>query len=142
MVIFTAEPCSVTALIGTRAGAQVFSRGGLSVEAERAVTQLLEEHEVLCDLFLPSQLHPFDVAMLAESLTVTKRLLVVEEGQGVAGFGAEVLAQLAERTALAGVRAARLSAAPWPIPSARPLERASLPQSESILEKALEVLRG
>ncbi len=116
--------------------------GGLSVEAERAVLHVLEEDELLVDLFLPTQLYPFDATFLAESLMQTRRLVVAEEGQGFAGLGSEILAQVAELALPHAVRVARVSAAPVPIPSARPLEAQALPTAESIIQKIREVTRG
>jgi pyruvate/2-oxoglutarate/acetoin dehydrogenase E1 component len=97
---------------------------------------------VLVDLFLPSQLYPFDAGVLEESLALTGRLVVVEEGQGFAGFASEVLAQVAERPHAGRVASARVCAAPRPIPSARPLEAESLPTAATIVKRVLEVLHG
>ena len=116
--------------------------GGISVEAERAQALLFEEHEVLVDLFLPTSLYPFDASVLEESLARTGRLVVAEEGQGFASLGAEILAQIAERSSVAPVRCARVHAAARPIPSARPLEAECLPDAAVIVQRVLEVLRG
>lgn len=116
--------------------------GGISVEAERAQAILFEEHEVLVDLFLPTALYPFDAGVLEESLAVTGRLVVAEEGQGFASLSSEILAQVAERSNPVRVVCARVHAAPRPIPSARPLEAQCLPDAATIVERVLEVLRG
>lgn len=116
--------------------------GGISVEAERALSILFEEHEVLVDLFLPTALYPFDVSVLEESLAMTGRLVVAEEGQGFASLSSEILAQVAERAHAAHVVCARVHALPRPIPSSRPLETQCLPNAVAIVERVLEVLRG
>jgi len=120
----------------------ILAIGGTSVDAERAVHVLFEEHEILAELFLPAQLYPLDVAFLEESLAASRRLLVVEEGQGFAGLGSEILAQVAERPSLAGTACARVFAAPHPIPSSRPLEAECLPGADHVVRKALEVCHG
>jgi 2-oxoisovalerate dehydrogenase E1 component len=116
--------------------------GGMSVEAEEAARVLFEEHEVLADVFLPAQLYPLDAGFLRESLAETRALVVAEEGQGFAALGSELLAQVAEMRDLAPVRCGRVSAAPCPIPGARPLEAACLPDAAAIITRVLEVLRG
>ncbi len=116
--------------------------GGISVEAERAQAILFEEHEVLVDLFLPTLLYPFDATVLDDSLAVTSRLVVAEEGQGFAALGSEILAQVAERPRASRVTCARVHAAARPIPAARPLEAQCLPEAAAIVESVLEVLRG
>lgn len=119
----------------------VLAIGGIAVEAEQALTALFDEHEVLVDLFLPTAIYPFDIHVLRESLAVTGRLLVIEEGQGFAGIGSEILAQVAEQSWERPVRCARVYAAASPIPSARPLEAACLPGAAAIVRRVLEVLR-
>jgi 2-oxoisovalerate dehydrogenase E1 component len=68
-------------------------------------------------------------------------LLVIEEGQGFAGFGGELIARLAEESSAPAVMR-RLSAAPQPIPSSRQLEQLALPNRETIVQAALGVLNG
>jgi len=92
------------------------------------------------ELSLP--LYPFDVEFLRESLSGTGRLLVVEEGQGFVSMSGEILAQVAERADMKGVSSGRVTAAPVPIPSARPLESECLPDVEAIVARALEIVGG
>ncbi len=115
--------------------------GGLSIDAEQAVMKLFEEDEIAADLFLPSQLYPFSVSTIADSLAQTKRLLVVEEGQGFVSFSSELIAQAAERFGHLGLICRRCTAAPVAIPAARPLEKLVLPGVDHILAKAKEVVR-
>ena len=105
-----------------------------------AVLRLFEEEEIAADLFLPTRMYPFEIDHLAESLETTRRLIVVEEGQGFAGLGSEVLAQVSERLGHLGVHCRRLSAAPVPIPAARPLEEKCLPGTDAIFERVMEVM--
>ena len=117
----------------------VLAFGGAGLEAEEALKQLAEQEEIRIDLFLPTRLYPFDLAALFPSLRQTRRLLVVEEGQGFVSLGGEVLAQLAEAGLTPPVTCRRLAAAAHPIPSARPLESQSLPGAEAIAAAALEL---
>ena len=52
--------------------------------------------EVSVEVFDPRSIYPFDWAALAESLDRTGRLVVFDDGNRYAGFGAEVLATAAE----------------------------------------------
>lgn len=116
--------------------------GGMSLEAEQAVLKLFDEEELLVDLFLPSQLYPFDVAVLQESLSATRRLLVVEEGQGFVSLSSEILAQVAERYSHLCVHCRRVTAVATPIPAARPMEAKCLPGIDAIVAASREVLRA
>jgi len=129
-------------LTGERTDLTLLAYGGMVLDAEEAVRRLFVEHDVAAELIVPLSLHPFDPAPLTEAVRRSGRLLVVEEGQGFAGFGGEVIAQLAERGVLADVTVRRLAAAPCPIPTSRPLEAVALPSVESIERAALEVLGG
>jgi len=115
--------------------------GGMSIEAEQAMLQLFESEEVVAELFLPSRLYPFHIDVLEESLTSTRRLLVIEEGQGFVSMSSEVLAQVAERYGHLNVSCRRLTARANPIPAARPLEQQCLPDTQAIIDRAMEVMR-
>ncbi len=119
----------------------VVAIGGMSVEAEEAMLRLFDEEELLVDLFLPTRLYPFDAGVLRDSLTATRRLLVIEEGQGFVSMSSEILAQVAERFGDLRVRCRRLTADSCPIPSSRPLEERCLPNTDSIVRKASEFVR-
>jgi 2-oxoisovalerate dehydrogenase E1 component len=129
-------------LAGDQTDLTVVAYGGMVLEAEETLRRLFVEHDVAAELIVPLQLHPFDPAPVLEALRRSGKLLVVEEGQGFAGLGAELLAQLGERGVLDGVKARRLTAAPCPIPTSRPLEMAALPSPEAMLQAALELVGG
>jgi 2-oxoisovalerate dehydrogenase E1 component len=115
--------------------------GGMSLDAEEAALKLFEQEEIAVDLFMPSQLYPFGIDALRESLEETRRLVVVEEGQGFVSLGSEILAQVAEGLPGLGLACGRVAAAPVPIPAARPLEELCLPGVDDIVNKAMEVMR-
>ena len=96
---------------------------------------------MLGELFLPTQLYPFDVGILEESLSRTHKLLVIEEGQGFVSMSSEILAQVAERFGHLNVQCRRLTASACPIPSARPLEEQCLPNTDAIVRMASELVR-
>lgn len=119
----------------------VVAIGGIGPDTEEAILRLFEQEELLAELFLPTCLYPFDARCLLESLAATRRLLIVEEGQGFAGIGAEIAAQAAELIGSAGITIRRVSAAQVPIPAARPLEAACLPGIDAIYAAALSLAR-
>lgn len=130
--LFPAAPADIT----------VVAIGGIGPETEDAVLRLFEQDELLADLFLPTRLYPFDARCLLDSLVATRRLLIVEEGQGFAGIGAEIAAQAAELLGPGGLTVRRVAAAPVPIPAARPLEAACLPGIDAIHAAALDLARS
>jgi len=118
----------------------IVALGGMSTDAEQAAIELFEEHEIVCDLFFPTQLYPFDIGILQESLTASRRLLVIEEGQGFVSWSSEVVAQASERFGGQSVLARRLASAPTPIPAARPFEEQCLVGKQAIIDHTTEML--
>ncbi len=107
--------------------------GEMLREVEEAVVRAFDEFEIICEVICPAQLSPLNLAPLLASVTRSRRLLVVEEGIGTAGFGAEVIARLMETDTSVCQRVKRLASPNHPIPACAPLEREMLPQAKSIL---------
>jgi pyruvate/2-oxoglutarate/acetoin dehydrogenase E1 component len=105
--------------------------------ARQAALELMMEHEIFCDLVVFSQLSPFDLAPLFDSLTRTRKLLTVEEGTLTLGWGAELAARASE--AVTGLRVRRVAARDLPIANSRPLEDAILPSVQDIVNAAVEM---
>jgi len=113
--------------------------GGMSELLVTAAERLFEEHDLVAQVLCPMQLHPFTLAPLLPVVLGAKHLLVAEEGQGFAGFGAEVLAQLAEGAPEFPGRVTRVAPPSDIIPSSGAMERAMLPSVETIIARAVEV---
>ncbi len=101
----------------------------------QAALELLMEREIFCEIVLFSQLSPFDIAPLLDSLRRTRRLLTVEEGGLTLGWGAEILARVAESGVQANMR--RVAALDLPVANSKPLEDAILPSVEMIVNAAI-----
>jgi pyruvate/2-oxoglutarate/acetoin dehydrogenase E1 component len=104
--------------------------------ALQAMVKLAFEAEVFCELVVPSQLAPYDAAPLAESVSRTGRLLVVEEGTRTLGWGAEALASCVEALGPGLRQARRLGARDVPVPAADALEEVVLPGVADIIREA------
>jgi 2-oxoisovalerate dehydrogenase E1 component len=109
--------------------------GGLSDVLVQACETLFEEHDLVAQAIVPMQVFPFDVRPLLEVLRAGSTLVLVEEGQGFGGFGAEILAQLAEVDPQLLGRVRRITAAPICIPASGVLEKLALPTVERIVSE-------
>lgn len=114
--------------------------GGMLPEVERAADKLLEEHEIICEVVCPIQLYPFNLWPIAESLWQCGRLVVVEEGQSFAAFGAEVIAQIQELAPGILSMLRRVGPRRHPIPSCGQLEKETLPAEKHVVQAALEIM--
>jgi pyruvate/2-oxoglutarate/acetoin dehydrogenase E1 component len=112
--------------------------GYMAELAREAMLRLAFEHEIFCELVVPTQLSPFEPdgkldPSLTKSLQRTTRLLTVEEGTYTLGWGAEVVARTAQAFPSRLKAVQRLAAADQPIPASAPLEEMMLPGVEHIM---------
>jgi 2-oxoisovalerate dehydrogenase E1 component len=114
--------------------------GGTLHEAEKAADKLFDEHELVAEILCPIQLYPLKYRPIVDSVRRSGRLLVVEEGQAFAGFGAEVVSAVHEALAGAPLVARRLGAKPHPLASSKAAELDSLPGADAIVAVAGEMV--
>ena len=110
----------------TLAAADVLSREGIDAE--------------VLDL---RTLRPLDNDAILETAAKTGRVVVIDEGWKTGGISAEISARIVEG-AFANLKAApeRVCSAEVPMPYAKHLEDAALPQTETIVRAARKVLHG
>ena len=108
--------------------------------AARAAERLANEG-VDAELIDLRTIWPWDKALVCGSVEKTKRLLVVHEAVSVAGFGAEIVATIAERYAGA-VAVRRLGAPRAPIGYAPAVEDAVRVQDAAIADAARRLVEG
>ena len=126
----------------TEGSATIVTYGGMLPIVLDAVTELILEHEVFCEVVALSQLLPLELDPVLESVARTGALVTAEEGTLIGGFGAEIAARVQE-LAWGELRAPvrRVAARDGIIPSARPLEDAMLPSAQDVVE-AVAALEG
>ena len=108
--------------------------------AMESMLTLAYEHEIFCDLLVPTCLAPYELSPLFESTAATGRLLTLEEGTLSLGWGAEVLARTAEALGPRLRKVGRLAGAETVIPAAPRLEVECLPDVADIVVKAQEMV--
>ena len=113
----------------------ILCMGGMLVDAEKAVSQLFTEHDIIADIVCLTQMFPLQVDAILPIVQRSGRLLLVEEGHGFCGFTAEVLAELYERDSSLHIR--RLYSYPQHIPSSKPLELEVLPNTARIVHEVI-----
>lgn len=113
----------------------VVTYGEMLPMVERAMAGIRESDEITCEIVAPSEIAPLDLDAVGESVERTGRLLVVEAGPRSWGWGAEVVARIAEqRGRTLKALPARVAALDLPVPTSRPLEEMVLPGSVDIVE--------
>jgi 2-oxoisovalerate dehydrogenase E1 component len=102
--------------------------------AEDAATYFASEYERTFDLFDLRCLAPLQLDDIEASLTRTHRLIVLHEGRRTHGFGAELIARLAEKHFFSlEAPPLRITSLDLPVPFAPELEHAFRPNKESVI---------
>jgi pyruvate dehydrogenase E1 component beta subunit len=106
-----------------------------------AAAKTLAESGIEAEVIDPRTLRPLDEDLIFESVNKTGRCVIVEEGWRIAGFGAEI-ADRVQRECFDALDAPviRVHAADVPMPYAKTLEKAYLPQPEKIIDAVNRVL--
>jgi pyruvate dehydrogenase E1 component beta subunit len=113
--------------------ATVITYGGSVPKALEAAAELAATG-VECDVVDLRSLRPLDTATIVESVRRTHRAVVVDEAWRTGSLAAEVSAQIVEEAFFdLDAPVARVCSAEVPMPYAKHLERAALPQSEKIV---------
>jgi pyruvate/2-oxoglutarate/acetoin dehydrogenase E1 component len=120
--------------------ATIVTYGGMLPLVLDAVTELVLEHEIFCEVVALSQLVPMELDAVLESVARTGALVTAEEGTLTGGFGAEIAARVQE-AAWSDLRTPvqRIAARDSIIPSARPLEDAMLPSVEDVVDAVMSL---
>ena len=114
----------------------------MALTAEKAAETLAAEHEIEAEVIDPRTLRPLDLDTILESVRKTNRAVIVEEGWPHGGVGAN-LAALIQEQAFDHLDApvARVTGADVPMPYSKPLEQASFPHEEHVVQAAISTFR-
>jgi pyruvate dehydrogenase E1 component beta subunit len=111
----------------------IVTYGGSLPKALEAAEQLASE-EIQCEVIDLRSLRPLDMGPILESVGRTHRAVVVDEGWRTGSFAGEVIAQIVERAFFdLDAPPARVCSAEVPVPYAKHLEQAVLPDSTKII---------
>jgi len=101
----------------------------------------LEKEGISVEIVDPRTLNPLDIYTILASVKKTNRVIIVEEDWKTGGVGAEIASQIYEN-ALTALDAPiiRVAGKDTPMPYAKNLERAAIPQVEDIMQAAINLL--
>ncbi len=110
------------------------------IQALAAAETLATRHGIDAEVLDLMTINPLDEAAILASVRKTGRLLTVEEGYRNHGVGAEVVSRVVATAFDAlDVEPVRLAFPDCPVPFAKPLEKALLPDAAKIVEAVLKL---
>ncbi len=111
------------------------------VEEALRAAEALAEHAVQAEVLDLRSLAPLDVPAIAESVSKTGRVVVVEEGNMTGGVAAEIVARIVEECFYdLEAPPCRVAAADVPVPASPSLERAVVPDAGDIARAAARLV--
>ena len=114
--------------------------GGSLTKALQAATDLAQKN-INAEVVDLRTLRPLDTQTIIESVTRTHRALIIDEGWRSGGIAAEICARIMEEAFYElDLPVARLCSAEVPIPYAKHLEDAALPQVQTIGETVTQMV--
>ena len=111
--------------------------GGSLIEIEKVTEKLCIEDEVFVDIICPTLISEISVNEIITSLQITKKLLIVEEGNNFASWSSEVIAKISEKQLNSSIT--RISNNEI-IPSSFDAELNTLPSVNKIYKTALNII--
>lgn len=119
----------------------IVTYGGMAQIAAEAALELFIEEEILVHVVVPSMIRQLPMDDFLPVIVNSGRVLVLEEGNRIGGWGAEVSSRVQEELFAGLLRPVqRMGAEDFPIPSALPLEREILPTREKVVDTVLEMM--
>lgn len=139
---FVPGPCNIRQAVVRRNGADIslVTYGGNLPKTLDAAAQLAAEgiDAEVVDLRV---LRPLDTETIIASVRKTHRVVVIDEGWKTGSLSAEIVARIVEHAFYdLDAPVGRVCSAEVPIPYARHLEEAALPQAHTIVAAAKEAL--
>jgi pyruvate dehydrogenase E1 component beta subunit len=111
--------------------------------AEKAATQLANEHGVEAEVIDPRTLRPLDLDTILDSVQKTNRAVIVEEGWPHGGVGANIATLITEQVFdHLDAPVQRVTGADVPMPYSKRLEQAAIPHEEHVVKAVLATLEG
>jgi 2-oxoisovalerate dehydrogenase E1 component beta subunit len=112
----------------------VVTWGAMVYTAEEAAKKLEEEDGLSVEIVDLRTLIPWDKAAVLKSVEKTSKALVLHEDTRTGGFGAEIVATIAEEAfEHLDAPVKRITAPDTPVPFSPPLEKAFIPQVETVV---------
>ena len=115
--------------------------GGMSDVVLQAGYELMLEDEIACEVVIPTHIKPLDLTAIMDSVGVSRRLAIFEEGTESWGWGREVTYRVLQKLPEIAGQTIACGARELPIGNSKTLEELTLPQVEDVKNTVKDLLR-
>ena len=119
----------------------IITYGGIAENALNASIELFIKYEIIVNVIVFSIIRPFDVDVISIEMEKTEKLLVLEEGNKIGGWGGEVISQICESSCKLPKTICRIGAEDTPIPASLLLEENVLPSEKIIIKTIKDIFK-
>ena len=116
----------------------ILTYGGMLKKSLDAAEDLLIEDEIYVKIISIAQLSPIPISDILECIGSVQKIILVEEGTKTAGWGAEIIASIAEASKSIH-DFTRVATMDMPIPNGILLEKQVIPDKKTIIEKVRSI---
>jgi|APSaa5957512535_1039671.scaffolds.fasta_scaffold10239_3 pyruvate/2-oxoglutarate/acetoin dehydrogenase E1 component len=119
----------------------IVTYGGMARIAVEAALEIFIKEEVIIHVVVPSMIRHIPIKDILPSVEKSGRVLILEEGNKIGGWGAEVSSQINENiSSVLLYPVQRMGSEDFPIPSALPLEKEILPTKKKVVDMILKMI--
>ena len=119
----------------------IITYGGMVPLVLEIIGELLDKEDIAAELVVPSGIAPIVIDPILESVSRTKKAIVVEEGGKTNGWGSEVSSLIHENIfSELSASVERVASMDLPIPSYKGLELEMLSNKKSIIQAVMKLL--
>jgi len=128
------EVLLLTLYEGERPDIVIITYGGMAEYAVSAAVKIFMDDEIVVNTIVLSFIKPLNIQNIISDILMAEKVMVLEEGNKIGGWGAEVLSQIHESNPTKVINACRIGSKDTPIPASLSQENDVLPSIELIVK--------
>ena len=118
----------------------IVTYGGMVGEVIESLSSLFYDYDFKPEVLVLSKINPIDYNDIIQSIELTRRLVVIEEGCSVGGVSSEIISGIVEKISF-HVDSLKIGALQVPIPAVKSLENQVLPSRNFIIKAIKEYFK-
>ncbi|MDA7566624.1 thiamine pyrophosphate-dependent enzyme [Flavobacteriaceae bacterium] len=118
----------------------IVTYGGMLSDVLESIENLFYDSDFKVEIIALTKINPIDYDDIIKSVSITKKIAVIEEGSKIGGISSEIISTLVEKVDFK-IQTLKIGSLPVPIASVKSLENQILPNSDIIITKINNTLK-